>query len=173
MILSLVQLMKIFCKGIYWVSTGLGEFNNFLGLQVNQLKEGIFISQAKYIKEFIKKFGMETSKEASTPISSISKLDKDKNGSNIDQTLCKGMIKSCFIFDSKEALHLVLCMCLHWISLKLNTSKFRHHSIRKHVLNNVIILENIPMENLLANICIKPLDLDKFALIKLGLYDLI
>ena len=37
----------------------LGELNFFLGLQISQLNDGIFISQSKYIKEMLKKFGME------------------------------------------------------------------------------------------------------------------
>lgn len=37
----------------------IGELTYFLGLQVNQLKIGIFISQIKYVKEMLKKFTME------------------------------------------------------------------------------------------------------------------
>ena len=65
----------------------MGELNYFLGLQVKQTKEGIFINQAKYIKEIIKKFGIESSKSMSTPMSPACRLDKDKNGSNVDQKL--------------------------------------------------------------------------------------
>lgn len=37
----------------------MGELTYFLGLQVNQTKEGIFVHQSKYLKEMLKKFGME------------------------------------------------------------------------------------------------------------------
>lgn len=37
----------------------MGEFSYFLGLQINQLDKGIFISQIKYMKEMLKKFNME------------------------------------------------------------------------------------------------------------------
>ena len=37
----------------------MGELNFFLGLQIKQTKNGIFISQSKYCKELINKFGME------------------------------------------------------------------------------------------------------------------
>ena len=37
----------------------LGKLNFFLGLQISQLNDGIFISQSKYIKEMRKKFAME------------------------------------------------------------------------------------------------------------------
>ncbi|CAM8962872.1 unnamed protein product [Rhodiola kirilowii] len=37
----------------------VGEMNYFLGLQVTQKEHGIFISQSKYAKNLIKKFGLE------------------------------------------------------------------------------------------------------------------
>jgi hypothetical protein len=37
----------------------LGELSLFLGLQIRQSNQGIFISQTKYIKEMLKRFGME------------------------------------------------------------------------------------------------------------------
>ena len=40
----------------------MGELNYFLGLQIKQMRDGIFICQAKYSKELIKKFGLEDSK---------------------------------------------------------------------------------------------------------------
>ena len=45
----------------------IGEFK-LLGLQIKQLKNGIFVSQGKYIKDMIKKFGMSDSKVISTPM---------------------------------------------------------------------------------------------------------
>ena len=52
--------------------------NYFLGLQIKQVKEGIFINQAKYIKDLIKKFGMENAKSVRTPMSTSTKLNSDK-----------------------------------------------------------------------------------------------
>jgi len=37
----------------------VGDLSYFLGLQINQLNRGIFISQIKYVKEMLKKFNME------------------------------------------------------------------------------------------------------------------
>ena len=39
-----------------------GEIKLFFGLKVHQMKNGIYITQSKYIKEIVKKFGMEDSK---------------------------------------------------------------------------------------------------------------
>jgi hypothetical protein len=46
----------------------LGESSFFLGLQITQSRKGIFISQTKYIKEMLKKFGMEDCALVSTPM---------------------------------------------------------------------------------------------------------
>ena len=45
------------------------ELNFFLGLQVRQSSAGIFISQEKYIKTLLKKYSMENSSSAKTPMS--------------------------------------------------------------------------------------------------------
>ena len=50
-----------------------GEIKFFVGLQVHQMKHGIF-SQSKYIKEILKTFGLEDSKPVSTPMVTSIKL---------------------------------------------------------------------------------------------------
>ena len=46
----------------------IGELSYFLGLQIKQMKNGTFMSQGKYIKDMLKKFGMNESKAISTPM---------------------------------------------------------------------------------------------------------
>ena len=58
----------------------VGELTFFLGLQVKQKKEGIFISQEKYARNLVKKFGLDSKKHASTPMSSSIKLNLDPSG---------------------------------------------------------------------------------------------
>ena len=58
----------------------VGEFTFFLGLQVKKRKEGIFISQEKYARNIVKKFGLDSKKHASTPMSSSIKLNVDSSG---------------------------------------------------------------------------------------------
>ena len=70
----------------------IGELNYFLGLQIKQLKESIFINQAKYVRDLLKKYNLEEVKTKSTPISSCIKLDMDENGKPVDQTKDRGMI---------------------------------------------------------------------------------
>ena len=44
----------------------VGELSYFLGLQIKQLNDGIFITQAKYSKNLEKKFGFENAKHCDT-----------------------------------------------------------------------------------------------------------
>ena len=56
----------------------MGKLSYFLGLQVSQRSGGIFISQTKYVKDLLKKFGMVDCSPASTHMSTATKLDEDK-----------------------------------------------------------------------------------------------
>ncbi|GJZ06102.1 putative ribonuclease H-like domain-containing protein [Tanacetum coccineum] len=51
--------------------SSMGELTFFLGLQVQQKKDGIFISQDKYVDEILKKFGFTEVKTANTPIETL------------------------------------------------------------------------------------------------------
>ncbi|GJR59359.1 retrovirus-related pol polyprotein from transposon TNT 1-94 [Tanacetum coccineum] len=64
----------------------MGELNFFLGLQIKQMEDGIFFNQSKYIKEMLKKFGLEDSKPMKTPMSSDTKLTKDEECESVDST---------------------------------------------------------------------------------------
>nr|GEU68728.1 hypothetical protein [Tanacetum cinerariifolium] len=60
--------------------SSMGELTFFLGLQVKQKKDGIFISQDKYVAEILRKFGLTEGKSASTPIDAEKPLLKDVDG---------------------------------------------------------------------------------------------
>lgn len=51
----------------------MGEVTYFLGLQVRQLDNGIFVSQTKYALGLVKKFGLELAKHSRTPMSTTTK----------------------------------------------------------------------------------------------------
>ena len=72
----------------------LGELTLFLGLHISHLDDGIFISQTKYIKEMLKKFGMEDCKLVSTPMITSCKLSKDDESKEVDQRIYRSMIGS-------------------------------------------------------------------------------
>ena len=72
----------------------VGELTYFLGLQVRQEKHGMFITQAKYAKNLIKKFGLDTSRSVKTPCPTHIKLTKDETGVPVDPSLYRSMIGS-------------------------------------------------------------------------------
>ena len=72
----------------------MGELNYFLGLQIKKRSDGIFINQAKYTRDLIKKFGLEGAKTSKIPMATITKLDKDEKCINIDIKLYRSMIDS-------------------------------------------------------------------------------
>jgi Asp-tRNA(Asn)/Glu-tRNA(Gln) amidotransferase C subunit len=72
----------------------LGELSFFLGLQIHQRNQGIFISQTKYIIEMLKRFGMEDCKPVTTPMKTSCKLRKDDDSKSTDQRQYRSMIGS-------------------------------------------------------------------------------
>jgi hypothetical protein len=61
------------------------ELSYFLDLLIKQLKNGTFMSQGKYNKDMLKKFGMEDAKGISTPMGTNGSLDSDTRGLLLDQ----------------------------------------------------------------------------------------
>ncbi|GJX99449.1 putative ribonuclease H-like domain-containing protein [Tanacetum coccineum] len=74
--------------------SSMGELTFFLGLQVTQKDDGIFISQDKYVDEILKKFGFLTVKTTSTPMETSKPLLKDAEAEDVDVNLYRSMIGS-------------------------------------------------------------------------------
>ncbi|GJX80536.1 putative ribonuclease H-like domain-containing protein [Tanacetum coccineum] len=74
--------------------SSMGELTFFLGLQVKQKPDGIFISQDKYVAEILKKFDFANVKTASTPIETQKPLVKDEEANDVDVHLYRSMIGS-------------------------------------------------------------------------------
>nr|GEX94753.1 copia protein [Tanacetum cinerariifolium] len=68
---------KVLMKGEFEMSA-MGELTFFLGLQVKQFLDGIFISQDKYVKDMLKKFNMESVRNATTPYEVPKPKSKDE-----------------------------------------------------------------------------------------------
>ncbi|GKB95392.1 putative ribonuclease H-like domain-containing protein [Tanacetum coccineum] len=64
--------------------SSMGELTFFLGLQVKQPPDGIFISQDKYVADILKKFNLWSIRTATTPIESNKPLVKDEDGEDVD-----------------------------------------------------------------------------------------
>ncbi|GJW06223.1 putative ribonuclease H-like domain-containing protein [Tanacetum coccineum] len=74
--------------------SSIGELTFFLGLQVKQKEDGIFISQDKYVAEILKKFDFASVKTTSTPIETQKPLTKDEESVDVDVHLYRSMIGS-------------------------------------------------------------------------------
>ena len=72
----------------------IGELSYFLGLQITQSSEGLFISQKKYLKEMLKQFQMEDSSPVRTLMIVGCKLRKDDISPDVDQRTYRSMIGS-------------------------------------------------------------------------------
>nr|GEV85798.1 hypothetical protein [Tanacetum cinerariifolium] len=74
--------------------SSMGELTFFLGLQVKQKEDGIFITQDKYVTEVLRKFNFSNVKSTNTPLDMEKTLVKDADGEYVDVHLYKSMIGS-------------------------------------------------------------------------------
>ncbi|GJQ89838.1 putative ribonuclease H-like domain-containing protein [Tanacetum coccineum] len=92
--------------------SSMGELTFFLGLQVKQKEDGIFISQDKYVAEILKKFDFVSVKTASTPIETQKSLTKDEEAADVDVHLYRSMIGSLmFLTISRPDIMFAVCAC--------------------------------------------------------------
>ncbi|GJW31379.1 retrovirus-related pol polyprotein from transposon TNT 1-94 [Tanacetum coccineum] len=90
----------------------MGEMKFFLGLQVNQFSNGIFINQSKYILDILKRFGMENCDTVPTPMVEQAKLKLDLVGKLVDHTDYHSMIGSLmYLASSRPDIMFATCMC--------------------------------------------------------------
>nr|GEY27025.1 uncharacterized mitochondrial protein AtMg00810-like [Tanacetum cinerariifolium] len=74
--------------------SSMGELTFFLGLQVKQKPDGIFINQDKYVAKILRKFGLTDGKSASTPIYTEKPLLMDPDCEDVDVYTYRSMIGS-------------------------------------------------------------------------------
>ncbi|GJZ88278.1 uncharacterized mitochondrial protein-like protein, partial [Tanacetum coccineum] len=90
----------------------MGELIFFLGMQVKQKEDGIFISQDKYVTEILKKFGFSDVKTANTPMETHKPLLKDADGEDVDEHMYRSMIGSLmYLTSSRPDIMFVVCVC--------------------------------------------------------------
>ncbi|GKF21560.1 hypothetical protein Tco_0070198, partial [Tanacetum coccineum] len=92
--------------------SSMRELTFFLGLQVMQKDDGIFISQDKYVVDILKKFDFVTVKTASNPIETNKALLMDKEAEDVDVHLYRSMIGSLmYLTASRPGIMFVVCSC--------------------------------------------------------------
>eukprot|EP00253_Pinus_taeda_P034427 PITA_34427 len=167
----------------------LGELTYFLGLQIHQKEGGIFLSQTKYLKQILKKYGMEDAKPEEHKwwcvlygfqISIWVQQETEFNclvysGSGI--CCCCILLHSTPLDDANQDFQIpctppipILCDNTSAISISKNPvmhSKTKHipikyHFLREQVLEQKVKLEYVPSKEQVADIFTKPLPRETF-----------
>jgi hypothetical protein len=100
------------------------ELTFFLGIQVKQMKQGIFVHQAKYTKDLMKKFNMAELKPVLTPMSMATALDPDENGETVDQREYRSMIGSLlYLTATRPDIQFAVCLCARFQSSPLSSHR--------------------------------------------------
>ncbi|GKB94085.1 hypothetical protein Tco_0980222 [Tanacetum coccineum] len=90
----------------------MGELTFYLGLQVQQNEDGIFISQDKYVAEILKKFNYTDVKSVSTRVDLEKPLIKDGDVDDVDLHLYRSMIRSLmYLTASRPDIMFAVCAC--------------------------------------------------------------
>jgi len=111
-----------------------GELTYFLCLQVKQMEDTIYISQSKYAKNIVKKFGMDNGGHKRTPAATHLKLTKDENGIYVDQSMYKSMIGSLlYLTASRQDITFVVGVCARYQA----EPKMSHLTLVKRILKYI------------------------------------
>jgi len=95
----------------------MGELKFFLGIQINQCKDGVYVHQTKYTKELLKKFKLEDCKVMNTPMHPTCILSKEDTGTKVDQKLYRGIIGSLlYLSGSRPDVLFNVCLCARFQS---------------------------------------------------------
>ncbi|GJS49640.1 putative ribonuclease H-like domain-containing protein [Tanacetum coccineum] len=109
--------------------SSMGELTFFLGLQVKQKEDGIFISQDKYVTEILKKFGFTDVNTVSTPMKTQKLLLKDEDGEEVDVHLYRSMIGSLMYLTSlRPDIMFAVCACARY---QVNPKVSHLHAVKR------------------------------------------
>ncbi|GJZ97195.1 putative ribonuclease H-like domain-containing protein [Tanacetum coccineum] len=154
--------------------SSMGELTFFLGLQVKQKEDGIFISQDKYATEILKKFGFSDVKTASTPMETHKPLLKDADGEDVDEHLYRSMIRSLMYLTSSRPdimfvtkIHIdnesTICIVKNPVfHSKTKHIEIRHHFIRDSNEKKLIQMIKIHTDHNVADLLTKAFDVSRF-----------
>jgi hypothetical protein len=118
----------------------MGVLTFFLRFQIKQAKEGTFISQTKYTRDILKKFGMDKAKPIKTPMGTNGHLDLDLGGTLVDQKVYRSMIGSLlYICSSMPDIMFSVCMCARFQA----APKDYHLRAVKRIMRYLILTPNL------------------------------
>ncbi|KAK9757157.1 hypothetical protein RND81_01G144300 [Saponaria officinalis] len=111
--------------------TDLGLMNYFLGLEVKQTLEDIFISQRKYADAILKRFKMDKCKVMTTPLAVNEKLFKEDEAEKADYSTYRGIV-GCLLYLTASRPDLMFSASL--LSRFMQSPSQLHHAAAKRVL---------------------------------------
>jgi hypothetical protein len=118
----------------------MGVLTFFLRFQIKQAKEGTFISQTKYTRDILKKFGMDKAKTIEMPMGTNGHLDLDLDGTSVDQKVYRYMIGSLlYICASRPDIRLSVCMCVRFQA----APKDCHLRAVKRIMRHLVLISNL------------------------------
>ncbi|GKC70815.1 retrovirus-related pol polyprotein from transposon TNT 1-94 [Tanacetum coccineum] len=92
----------------------MGDLKFFLGIQIHQSPRGIFINQAKYAQEILKKHGMTSCDSIGTPMAT-KHLDADLSGTPVDQMKYRSMVGALmYLTASRPDIVHATCYCARY-----------------------------------------------------------
>nr|GEW95555.1 hypothetical protein [Tanacetum cinerariifolium] len=109
--------------------SAMGELNFFLGLQVLQKEDGIFLSQDKYVGDILKKFEYSDVRSLNTPMDKKNPWGKDETGKDVDLHLYRSMIGSLmYLTASRPDIMFVVYACArHQVTPK----EYHLHAVKR------------------------------------------
>ncbi|XP_059441957.1 uncharacterized protein LOC132174295 [Corylus avellana] len=90
------ELNSITLEKIFWEDS-MKVYDCETGFQVQQSTKGIFVSQLKYAKDLVKRFGLDGKSHARTPMSTSVKLSANVVEKSVEQSLYSRMI-GCLLY---------------------------------------------------------------------------
>lgn len=114
--------------------TDMGLLRYFLGIEVDQNKNRIFISQEKYVNEVLGRFNIQDSKAAITPTTMGLKLSKEDNNKDFDPSVYKSIVGS-LMYLTPTRLDIMHAVSL--ISRFMEMPKETHWQAAKRILRYV------------------------------------
>nr|XP_017251133.1 PREDICTED: uncharacterized mitochondrial protein AtMg00810-like [Daucus carota subsp. sativus] len=114
--------------------TDIGQMSYFLGVEVKQSKDGIFMCQKKYAEQILKKFRMEECKPVSTPAEASIKLRIDSTRESVNPTLFKSLVGSLryLTFTRPDIMYAVGLVCRY-----MEKPKQDHFMAAKRILRYI------------------------------------
>lgn len=104
--------------------TDLGLMSYFLGIEIKQNEDDVFICQKKYAKEILKKFQMEECKAVSTPMKQKEKLSKEDGVDKVDEGYYMSLI-GCLMYLTTTRTNILFAISL--------LSRFMHCASEMHL----------------------------------------